>query len=153
MKSLELKIPPLVWVIGCAICMWACAVWLPAFEFALPHTKTLGGLLAALGLSIALSGILTFRKAQTTVNPLHPENAGSLVRSGPYRFTRNPMYLGMLFVLCGWFVFLHNLAAVVFIGVYVTVLTAFQIQPEERVLTELFGDEYRDYMRDVPRWF
>lgn len=153
LKSLELKIPPLVWVVGCAICMWACAQWLPAFNFNLEHASGLGVLLAALGLAIAVSGILTFRKARTTVNPMRPEQAGSLVTGGPYRFTRNPMYLGMLLVLGGWFLHLHNLAALVFLPLYVTLLTTFQILPEERAMERLFGSEYADYKAAVSRWF
>jgi protein-S-isoprenylcysteine O-methyltransferase Ste14 len=152
MKNLELKFPPVVWVLGCAMCMWACKVWLPDFDFDLRQAQALGGLVASMGLSISVSGVLTFRKARTTVNPMHPGRANSLVRSGPYRFTRNPMYLGMFFVLSGWFLFLHNLAALVFLGVYVAVITEFQIRPEERFMAELFGEQYEEYKREVPRW-
>ena len=153
LRNLELKIPPVLWVLGCAICMWACAVWLPSFTFALPQASLLGGLLAFIGLCIAISGVLAFRKASTTVDPTRPEKANDLVVTGPYRFTRNPMYVGMLFVLSGWFLFLHNLAALVFLGVYFALITELQIRPEERAMGELFGERYQEYKREVPRWF
>jgi protein-S-isoprenylcysteine O-methyltransferase Ste14 len=75
-----------------------------------------------------------------------------LVKSGPYQFTRNPMYVGMLLVLFGWFLFLHNLCGFVFVVLYLVILTELQIKPEERLLEQLFGQQYQDYKKSVPRW-
>jgi len=69
-----------------------------------------------------------------------------------YTFTRNPMYLGMLLLLIGWVFWVGNPLGVPMLFVYVWYLTRFQIKPEERVLAELFGDQYIDYMRQVRRW-
>jgi len=60
----------------------------------------------ALGIAIALSGVVAFRRARTTVNPLKPDAASSLVESGIYRYTRNPMYVGLALALVGWAVYL-----------------------------------------------
>ena len=63
------------------------------------------------------------------------------------------MYLGMFLFLVGWLLYLHNLAALAFLGIYVTVMTEFQIRPEERFMAEMFGEEYEEYKREVSRWF
>lgn len=152
MKSLELKIPPLVWTAALALCIWACSVWLPEFQFTLPGARLLGVLFAALGVGTAFSGIWSFRQAQTTANPMSPGDASALVKSGPYRITRNPMYVGMLLVLFGWFLLLHNACSFVFVILYVPILTELQIKPEERLLEQLFGQPYHDYKKSVPRW-
>ena len=84
---------------------------------------------------------MTFRKAKTTVNPTKPY-ASSLVTWGVYAISRNPMYLGGLTMLLGWAIFLSNPLAFLFLPVYVLYLNRFQIAPEERVLTSLFGGTY-----------
>lgn len=132
--------------------MWACAIWLPRFTVDWAFAPTLARGLVLAGFGVALSGVLSFRRHRTTVNPMNPERASSLVRLGIYRYTRNPMYLGMLLLLGGWFFHLQNLAAGVFPPFYVAVLTELQIRPEERALTELFGEEYEGYLRATPRW-
>lgn len=152
MKTLELKIPPLIWTAALALCIWACSIWLPEFQFSLPAARFWGVLCACLGLATASSGIWSFRKAQTTANPMSPGDASALVKSGPYQFTRNPMYVGMLLVLFGWFLFLHNLCGFVFVVLYLVILTELQIKPEERLLEQLFGQQYQDYKKSVPRW-
>jgi protein-S-isoprenylcysteine O-methyltransferase Ste14 len=114
----------------------------------------LGGavLLAGIGLGICVVGVAAFRKAKTTVNPVQAHNASSLVRHGIYRYTRNPMYLGMLLVLAGWAAFLANPGALVFLPLFVGFMNRFQIQPEERILASLFGVEYASYLAQVRRW-
>lgn len=104
------------------------------------------------GATVAISGVLEFVKSKTTVDPLHPGKSKIIVQSGVYAFTRNPMYLGMLLVLLGWADFLDSLnafAGAVFFFVYID---RFQIQPEERILSDKFGDEYLAYLNQVRRW-
>lgn len=153
MKTMELKLPPLAWALSLALCMWATAVWLPSFAFHWAHSQALATLLASVGLATALSGIAAFRQATTTVNPLYPNRASSLVRSGPYRFTRNPMYLGMLLILFAWFLALQNFVSLSFVAGYQIIITELQIKPEERALEQIFGQEYRDYTDRVSRWW
>lgn len=110
-------------------------------------------LLVLVGLSFDLAGLLAFRASRTTVNPLRPERASSLVTRGVYRITRNPMYVGMVFLLLAWGVYLAQWPALLLGPVtYVLYLTRFQIVPEERALLLLFGEEYRAYMARVRRW-
>jgi protein-S-isoprenylcysteine O-methyltransferase Ste14 len=74
------------------------------------------------------------------------------VTSGIYGFTRNPMYLGMLFVLIGWALYLGNALALLLLPVFIFYMNRFQIEPEERVLTTLFGPEFLEYASRVRRW-
>ena len=109
--------------------------------------------LVVIGLSISISGIVSFRRAKTTINPSKPSAASSLVTSGVYRYTRNPMYLGLSVTLMGWAVFLSNPLALLAVPLFVLYVNRFQINPEERVLSSLFGAEYAAYKEKVRRWF
>ncbi len=100
----------------------------------------------------ALSGILTFRKSGTTVDPRYPEKASELVKIGIYTFSRNPMYLGMLFVLTGIALYLGALSGFFIIPLFVLYMNYFQIMPEERILQEVFGEDFGDYRQKVRRW-
>jgi protein-S-isoprenylcysteine O-methyltransferase Ste14 len=75
-----------------------------------------------------------------------------MVRSGIYRHTRNPMYLGMLLVLAAWAVWLASPAAFAVLPVFLLYLNRYQIEPEERILAGLFGGEFDAYRRSVRRW-
>ncbi len=86
------------------------------------------------------------------MNPIKPGAASSLVSSGVYRFTRNPMYLGLSVTLLGWAMFLSNPLALLAVPLFVLYINRFQIDPEERVLSSLFGAEYAAYKEKVRRW-
>ncbi|MDP3071386.1 MAG: isoprenylcysteine carboxylmethyltransferase family protein [Opitutaceae bacterium] len=152
MPALDLKIPPLVVMAFVAALMWLGAQAVPAADFPLPARKVIALGLAAAGVATAVAGVVSFRLAKTTVNPLKPETASSLVASGIYRATRNPMYLGALVVLIGWAVFLANALALVLAGTFVVYLNRFQIIPEEKALTTRFGPEFAAYCAKVRRW-
>lgn len=78
--------------------------------------------------------------------------AATLVVLGIYRFSRNPMYIGVLFALTGWAVFLSHALAFLFLPGVVAYLNRFQIAPEERVLLAKLGQAYATYMQSVRRW-
>ena len=80
------------------------------------------------------SGIVTFRKVETTVNPLHPDKASSLVAIGMYQYTRNPMYFGLLLILFSFGLYLQNLASMFVLLIYVWFISKYQIIPEEEIL-------------------
>lgn len=111
----------------------------------------LAAVLAVTGIGFDLAGIVAFRRARTTVNPLRPEKASTLVTDGVYGITRNPMYVGMACLLLAWACWLAG--AWTFAGpvLFVAYITRFQIVPEERVLRERFGD-YAAYSSRVRRW-
>ncbi len=146
--SLENRIPPPLIFLGTGLLMYALAR--PATP--LPGALVLVPLLMLVALVHAPPAILRFRKAGTTVSPLQPGTASCLVTTGPYGWTRNPMYLALTCLLLAWATYLGSLIA--FIGplLFVGYMTRFQIHPEERALRELFGQAYEDYQKQVPRW-
>jgi len=93
-----------------------------------------------------------FRKHQTTVNPLRPERATTLVTSGPYRFTRNPMYLSMVFVLWSALVYTGNALGFAVVLALVVYFDMVQIAAEEAALVNTFGSDFTDYMQKVRKW-
>jgi len=152
MRTLELKIPPPVVALLTAGAMWG--VSLAAHMTFMPERfRMFAGIAIALaGIATAISGVIAFRRAKTTVNPLRPETSSSLVTSGIYRFTRNPMYVGLTLVLVGWTVYLASVWALLGPLVFVLYMTRFQIVPEERALIGLFGATYSEYQAKVRRW-
>ena len=152
MNSLELKVPPPVLALCLALLMWFTSSLVA--PLAVPFGVRVGVALAlvVIGQSISISGIVSFRRAKTTINPIKLSAASSLVSSGVYRFTRNPMYLGLLVTLVAWAVFLSNLLALVGAPLFVLYINRFQINSEERVLSSLFGAEYAAYKEKVRRW-
>ena len=110
LNALEIKVPPLALVFLFGALMWLASAY-SAFTLALPWHSMFALIFGSLGLAIVLAGVFAFRQAKTTVNPLKPETTTAMVTSGIYRFTRNPMYLGFLFVLAGWAIYLSNLLA------------------------------------------
>jgi len=131
--------------------MWLLSRATPSLHVDVPWHSALAVALVSAGFITGMTGVVTFRKARTTVNPTKP-HASSLVTSGVYAISRNPMYLGGLTMLLGWAIFLSNPLAFLFLPVYVLYLNRFQIAPEERVLTSLFGQTYVTYQARARRW-
>lgn len=150
--TLESRIPPPAVMVLVAGAMWAACRWMPALSSNYPGRVAIACGLAALGIAVALAGVFEFRRARTTVDPLHPERATAIVDGGIYRITRNPMYVGMLLGLVAWTMFLGNPLALVGPVAFVLYINRFQISPEERALTQLFGEPYRVYLARVRRW-
>jgi protein-S-isoprenylcysteine O-methyltransferase Ste14 len=152
MRFLELKVPPPVVALLLAVMMWLTPglAGKVAAPFAVRAVLAVAFVLA--GQIIAISGMVEFRRARTTLNPIKAGAASTLVCSGIYRFTRNPMYAGLFLALLGVAVYLSNPLSLVFLLVYVWYITRFQIKPEERILLGLFGEPYAAYMQRVRRW-
>ena len=150
--GLALKLPPLALVVIVAALMWVASSVTPAFDIFLPAKSFWSLTLALMGAVICLSAIVSFQRARTTINPMKPNSASSLVVSGIYKYTRNPMYLGLVLILVGWAAFLSNLVALALLPVFVVYIDRFQIRPEERVLASLFPDQYPGYRAKVRRW-
>ena len=151
-SSLELKIPPPVVFLISAALMWLLSTAVPWAVFVLPARKPVALSVAAAGGLLAGSSILSFLRAKTTVHPEKPLATTKLVVGGAYRISRNPMYLSLLLVLIGWAVYLENIAAAASIPLFVAYLNRFQIIPEERALSALFGSEFEAYRKRVRRW-
>jgi protein-S-isoprenylcysteine O-methyltransferase Ste14 len=151
-SGLELMVPPPVVALVLAAGMWGLAKVSVHLAWAGPGRVGVACALFALGVLCAASAAVAFRRWNTTINPHKPEESRSLVRSGPFRYTRNPMYLGLLTVLLGWAVWLGAPWALLGPVAFFIYIQRFQIVPEERVLMEKFGDGYQQYRRAVRRW-
>jgi protein-S-isoprenylcysteine O-methyltransferase Ste14 len=151
-RALDLKVPPAAVVVLTAALMWLGARALPNSDFHLPgRPYTAAGIVLA-GALLAFLGVVSFKRAKTTVNPMSPGSSSALVTSGVYRLTRNPMYLGFLLILSGWAVWLSNALAFAPLPGFVLYLNSFQIRPEERALAARFGREFDAYKARVRRW-
>ena len=152
MRALELKVPPVLLAAVSAGAMWVLARAADGLTVALPYGKVLAAVLGAAGIGVAALGVATFRRARTTVNPVKPDAASSLVTKGIYRYSRNPMYLGIVLALLGWAAFLANAAALAVVPAFVAWMNAFQIAPEARALAAKFGAAFSGYREKVRRW-
>ena len=152
MQLLELKIPPLIVWLVIAGAMLGVAYSAPTLSFTLAGSSAIALALVALGGALAFAGVIAFRSKRTTINPLTPSASSSVVSSGVYRVSRNPMYLGFLLALVGWAVYLSNAGAALLLPAFIAYMTQFQIKPEERILQAKFGSEFAQYMSRVRRW-
>lgn len=152
MRWLDHRVPPPVVALLIGYGMW----WLARVSARVPMDRSarvvIGVVLAVIGVSLAVAGWLTFRRAKTTIDPHKPEEASALVTGGIYRYTRNPMYLGLAFALLGWTVYLAAPWTLIGVPVLVSFITRFQIVPEERALGRKFGPGFEAYRREVRRW-
>lgn len=151
MGVLELRVPPPIVAAIFAGLAWLLAKAGPAWSD-FPGLGKAGAVVMLSGLALDVLGLVVFLRARTTVNPLKPDSSSAVVTTGIYRYTRNPMYLGMLLVLTGWVVYLAAPLALLAPVGFAAYITRFQILPEERILLEKFGEPYRDYLGRVRRW-
>ena len=151
LQSLELRIPPPAVAAVAALAMWGIATAVP-HGTALPARIAGAWIIAALGIAIAASGVIAFRHARTTINPTKPDTSSSLVCGGVFRITRNPMYLGLLLLLFSFAIYLSSVWALPILPLFAAYIDRFQIAPEERVLSRLFGADYATYKAKVRRW-
>ncbi len=152
MSSLELKIPPPLVGLSVGLLMWLASRAAPGFAWSTAGRTAAALLLVALGAGIVAAGVVSFVRAHTTANPLKPDAASSLVTTGIFRFTRNPMYLGLSVILLGWAVFLSNAVRLQLVPVFALYMNRFQIGPEEKALAGIFGAAFAAYQAKVRRW-
>jgi len=146
--------PPLVFIGGFAAGWLLHRRWpspLPLFGAAAPDVRPgLGWALVAGGLALMWTGLATFLLARTAVLPIRP--ATRLVTTGIYRFSRNPMYLGMTLVYAGSALVIDSVWPLALLPLVLVLLVRFVIRLEERYLAARFGEAYEAYRRRVRRW-
>lgn len=142
--------PPIVTLLFCLI-MWLLDSLL-TLRFNFIFQDILIVILLVLACFLLLPAGYQFYTNKTTVNPLKPETATVLVVDGLYRFTRNPMYLGMAFVLLAWGLYLGNPLNLLIFVFYIVYMNYFQIMIEEAALEKCFGADFLDYKFNVRRW-
>ena len=145
-------IPPPLWTLIFAVAMWALNRYCPLLTVIPEPWSRLGyGVMAAAPIA-PIAAFIEFRRAHTTIDPHKPETATTLVTSGAYAWTRNPMYLGLSLLLWGWALRLGTLTPFVIALFFIPLLNHVQIRPEEHALRTRFGKDYDQYTRRVNRW-
>ena len=144
--------PPLIYVIPLVAAYFLnkwLSLWLARPE---PHWMwLLGVILLLVGTVFEIAGVVTFRRHRTgIIIPIRP--ATMVVQSGPYRFTRNPMYLGMAISYLGVALLIDTWWAFLLFPLVLVVITQLVIEREERYLASTFGGEYDAYRARVRRW-
>lgn len=152
MKFLEAKIPPPLLTIIFGLAVWGIATVLPGLDISRDIRLTILIVMVAVGLVLTVSALLTFWKAKTTIDPNHLHKATTVVKHGIYKFSRNPMYLALLIYLTALTIYMANLYALPLPVLFVLYMNRFQIQPEESMMTSLFGEAYLSYKNQVRRW-
>ena len=144
------KIPPPIVTLFFGLCIYFSQELFP--EFNLEYFTILSYVSYFAGLSILILAVLLFRKQNTTVNPIKIDNASSLVTSGVFKFSRNPMYLGMVMILFGLALMFNLVGGILFVLLFMIYITKFQIRPEEEVMERLFGEDFIKYKHKVRMW-
>ena len=144
------KIPPPIVTLTFGLLIYFTKSLFPAFTNGLLSILSLLSLL--IGLSILISAVSSFKKQQTTVNPIAIEKASSLVVTGIFKYSRNPMYLGMVLILLSISFKFNLIGGIVLTMLFTGYITTFQIIPEEIVMNKLFGDEFEKYKNKTRRW-
>lgn len=151
LKKLELRLPPLPLTFVFAGILWAIDTAIP-LHASFTGQSFIASFFLILGLIFIVPAALSFFKEKTTVDPRTPEKSNKLVVTGLYKISRNPMYVGMFLCLLALSIAQGNILSVLISISFVLYLTRFQIKPEERFLTEKFGDQYLQYCEQVRRW-
>jgi len=141
--------PPLIYLAG-LIVGYVVGIAFPVTMLPFVPSLILGVIVLLAGLTIALLAITTFRRHRTTTLPIRP--ATELVQDGPFRFTRNPMYVSFGILYIGIALLLDSLWGLFLLIPVILVINFYVIAKEESYLTRKFGDEYRNYMTKVRRW-
>ena len=149
MKLLQKILPP-VYLIICLILMLLLHYFFPVMKVIPDHYANAGLPIVLLGLFATGLGATTFKKAETPVKPFEPST--TLVMHGIFRYTRNPMYLGLILILLGMGVFMGTLSPFFIIPVFVIIIQEGYIKHEEAFLENIFGEAYREYKSRVRRW-
>jgi len=149
---MKLKIPPPLIALIFSVLMWGVSLLSNHAPLESAVVVPLSVLIFLAGLAINISAAISFRKANTTMNPRKPKKATNLVDTGVYNLSRNPMYLGLLFILIGWTIWLGSVFNIAILLLFIWYITIFQIVPEEKVLEVLFAEEFESYRSKVRRW-
>ena len=143
-------IMPPVYFLATLVTMVVVNAFFPVVQIIQSRTRFGAVLLIVFGGWLAAAGSKLFDKHQTTVRPF--EESTALVKDGPYQYSRNPMYLGMVVLLVGVATILGTLTPFLIIPLFVWVITARFIVHEEEALERRFGQEYHNYRATVRRW-
>ena len=144
------KIPPPIVTLFFGLCIYLSRPYFPEFSFSI--LNSLSTISFVLGIAVFATAVSSFKRQNTTVNPISIEKASSLVVNGVFKYSRNPMYLGMLFILLGLTFKFNLIGGLFFTSIFMLFITIFQIKPEEIAMEKLFDQEWKNYTKNVRRW-
>ena len=147
--SLLVIIPPPVWALIFVLAAYL-GGWLAGAD-TLFRQPVLGWTVFLIGFAVSASGRLAFAKAKTEVVPASAKNS-NLVTFGPYKMTRNPMYLGILIAVAGLAIVIGTVFSYGAIVLFFLFANFISIPYEEEKMEKQFGDAYRAYKSRVRRW-
>ena len=147
--NLKTKIPPPLITLICILIIY---FFEKEFIFFEDWNIYISGFFLLWGLIIIAFAVFKFAKTKTTVDPTKPSKTSSLVISGIYRITRNPMYLGMLFLIISFTFYKLSLIGAIVIPSFIFYINKYQIEPEEYEMRKKFGENFEDYCKKVDRW-
>lgn len=143
-------VPPPLWYAAGLVAAWLISRKFPIFVLPDAGRWTVGALCVLIGLAFIAPAVASFARAKTSVVPVRPTT--TLVDTGPYRFTRNPMYVGFTFVYVGIALIANWLWAIIILPIVLVAVYASAIAPEEKFLERTFGKDYTAYRSRVRRW-
>ena len=149
---MKLLIPPPIQALLSAIMMWLISRYFLQANFSLTVINVFALVFLIIAAIIIILSINKFRETKTTISPLKLNKTSSLVSNGIYRYTRNPMYLGLLLMLFSSDLFLKNFISFLILPLFILSITKNQILPEEEALENIFGEKYKNYKKKVRRW-
>jgi protein-S-isoprenylcysteine O-methyltransferase Ste14 len=141
--------PPVIYLVGLVVGRLLGAGY-PLGRIPDPIRWGLGGALGIAGLGIMLPALRLMRRAETPINPTKPTTR--LVRTGPFRATRNPLYLSLLLIYAAIAILTNAISALALLPAVIVTVDRVVISREEAYLERKFGDEYREYRARVRRW-
>jgi protein-S-isoprenylcysteine O-methyltransferase Ste14 len=151
--NLALKvIPPIQFIVSASL-MFTLSYYFPQYTFYLPYNSTIILLLIIIAVILGILALYDFHKHNTTHHPHTPEKTSTVVNSGIYAYSRNPMYLALVLILFALALYFKNILCFAVIPLFVGYITQYQIKPEEKMLDKLFPIAYQDYSQKVRRWF
>lgn len=150
MAKVKRVIYPPMWLAIGVIVQFVCNEYGPGVRFTTVGGQVIGGIILVLGLLMLVTAGGLFKKADTDLIPF--KNVSALVTTGVYRYTRNPMYLGMALVLLACAVTVGSATPFIVVPVFMLIIQFRYILPEEAMLRELFPEEFPAYCDKVRRW-
>ena len=144
------KIPPPIITLICGLGIYFSKPLFPKYNYI--SIDIIAASILLLGIIILITAVLSFKRQSTTISPLQPEKASYLVVSGIFKYSRNPMYLGMVLILISMTIKFNLVGGILIIFSFIAFITKFQIIPEETVLERLFGKEFIRYKKKTKRW-
>tara|TARA_R110001583_G_scaffold561_14_gene5044 strand:- start:862 stop:1320 length:459 start_codon:yes stop_codon:yes gene_type:complete len=150
--NLELKVIPPVQLIISSGLMYSLATYFPQYHFDLKVNLPIIILFILAASLIGILALYDFHKHQTTFHPHTPEKTSTVVDSGVFAYSRNPMYISLVMLLLALGVYLQNYSSFSIIPLFIWYITQFQIIPEEKMLDKLFPNDYQAYCQRVNRW-